>query len=427
LKPSEGRATSSRLHPPPFTRTVRFRLTVWYSSLLLVFGVAFVVALNLAVRLDQPQVTYTLESVNATEWVAVQQPDGGTTLQQVVQPRILLKEAEDQIFSANLDQLRTWSLFAVVGLALASGVGGYVVSGMLLRPVRDITEAASEISVRNLTRRINHQGPEDELKQLADTFDSMISRIENAFESQRRFVQDASHELRTPLAAIRTNIEVAEMDAEISEQEYRSLLETVKSQTDRLTRLSEDLLLLTTNELDTTEGETVELAPIVREVIAQLSHSAIIKEVHLAAGINQELSAFGSSDLLYRCVFNLTDNAIKYSGEGSKVDVRVLSEGGNSVIQVADNGVGIPAEALGHVFERFYRVDKGRSRSEGGTGLGLAIVRELVQMMGGSVSVESKQGQGTVFSIRLRAASPESFDRDTSTVDPLSAHPYGAR
>ncbi|MCL6645723.1 MAG: HAMP domain-containing protein, partial [Dehalococcoidia bacterium] len=232
---------------PPFFRSIRFRLTVWYSSLLLVFGVAFVVALNLAVRLDQPPV-FELSRSSDVVYTPVRAGPAQAIIVPIETESYTLREVEDGIYSHSLDRLQYWSLVSVVGLALSSGIGGYVLSGVLLRPVRDITQAASEIGATNLSRRINYQGPRDELWALAETFDSMIGRLEASFERQRQFVQDASHELRTPLAAIRTNIEVTEMDPDATLEEYRELVATIKSQTERLTRLSEDLLLLTNEE-----------------------------------------------------------------------------------------------------------------------------------------------------------------------------------
>lgn len=392
---------------PAVTRTVRFRLTVWYSSLLLVFGVAFVVALNLAARLDQPQITEVqgLRFDDLEFESGGPRPGGaisGIVLDEVTF-NLLVRQAENDIYEENLDRLRTWSLVAIVGLALASGVGGYVLSGMMLRPVRDITQVASEITVSNLSRRINHQGPQDELWALSQTFDSMIDRLEHSFERQRQFVQDASHELRTPLAAIRTNIEVTEMDPDVTPEEYRSLLETVKSQTERLTRLSEDLLLLTSEGVSALDTEEVDLAALVAEVHRQLLPLAAARGVALRAEAQPEIELDTNGDLLYRCVFNLVDNAIKYSGEDSHVAVGTRFENGTAVIQVADDGPGIPGESLGRIFDRFYRVDKGRSRHEGGTGLGLSIVQELVTAIGGQVSVASKVGEGTTFEIRLPA------------------------
>jgi len=388
---------------PPFTRTVRFRLTIWYSSLLLVFGVAFVVALNLAARLDQPDFVELQGVRNDVQWVEVHNGPGNAVsgIYQVVTPQLIVKQAEDQIYSHNLDRLRTWSLLSVVALALASGVGGYVLSGMMLRPVRDITRVASSISEKNFGVRINHQGPKDELWALAKTFDSMIDRLETSFERQRQFVQDASHELRTPLAAIRTNIEVTEMDPDASADEYRSLMETVKAQTARLTHLSEDLLLLTSEDKDTVEKEPVDLPALAKEVVTQLSPLAEPRHVALTVDAPESLEIQTSPDLLYRCVSNLVDNAIKYSGDGSVVAIRVSKQDSQARIEVADNGRGIPAEEVSKIFNRFYRVDRCRSRREGGSGLGLAIVQDVVEALGGDVGVRSTVGEGTTFAITL--------------------------
>ena len=406
---SAAKDTSSRLVIPSWSRTVRFRLTMWYSSLLLVFGIAFVVALNLAVRFDRtPLLVPDLSSatVGSYEIRPVRGPGqavNGFELNQL-QINVALKEAEDQLNSENLDRLQTWSIMSVVALALASGIGGYVLSGMMLQPVRHIARVASEISASSLNQRINHQGPDDELKALADTFDSMIERLESAFEGQRRFVQDASHELRTPLAAIRMNIEVTEMDPDVSPEEYRSLLDTVKHQTERLTRLSDDLLLLTTQEGDVPGLESVRLDRIASEVVTQLSPLADQRSITLRTEGTEPLTAIANADLLYRCVSNLVDNAIKYSGDGSSVTITTDREGNQVAIRVRDTGPGIPAEQREHIFNRFYRIDKGRSRREGGSGLGLAIVRELTEAMGGSVSVASTDGAGSTFTIRLPAA-----------------------
>jgi signal transduction histidine kinase len=382
---------------PAFARTVRFKLTLWYCGLMLIFGVAFVVSLNLAARLDRP--VFEISGVEV-----IGQSPGGVAL---VGRDLRVKQAEDSFYRENVQQLQTWSLISIVGLAIASGIGGYMLSGMLLRPVRDITDVASKISATNLSRRINHQGPDDELKTLADTFDRMITRLERSFQQQRLFVQDASHELRTPLAAIRTNIDVLEMDPDASLEDYRDLLETVKAQTARLARLSEDLMLLTTSEGEQPELEPVVFQPLVREVVAQLEQSAGQRDVRLAVDVPAGVEVLANADLLFRCVFNLVDNAVKYSGAGSTVTVSARRDHAMTVLHVSDNGGGIAPEHLNRLFDRFYRVDRSRARREGGSGLGLAIVKELVQSMGGDVAVASQVGQGTTFTIRLAAPSVE--------------------
>ena len=410
---SAARATFSRIRIPAFARTVRFRLTIWYSSLLLVFGVAFVIALNIAIRLDRQ--TFLVPDLSTVRVADERGPGGAITAgTPEFNLEVRLKEVEDEYNSEQVERLQTWSILAVIGLAVSSGVGGYVLSGVMLRPVRDITAVASEISATSLERRINYEGPADEMKDLADTFDSMIARLERSFESQRRFVQDASHELRTPLAAIRTNIEVTEMDDEATLDDYRQLLDTVKVQTARLARLSDDLMLLTTGgDGEPLELEAVNASGLTAEVIEQLGPVAEQREVTLSLASPVPVWASAQADLLYRCVFNLVDNAIKYSGAGAHVDVACSTSGGRTLIEVRDNGPGIPLADRLHLFDRFYRVDRGRSRREGGSGLGLAIVRELCEAMGGDVRVASNEGEGSVFTISMAAAKPATSHRET--------------
>jgi len=398
---------------------VRFRLTVWYSSLLLVFGLTFVVALNIAARLDQPDLPthYQLIPIENLQVARIGPGGAVSTDDAIITTPVLLREVESQWQSEYLDRLRNWSIFAVVGLAVASGVGGYVISGVMLQPVRDITQVASEISDTNLSRRINYEGPDDELKQLADTFDSMIGRLESSFERQRQFVQDASHELRTPLTAIRTNIEVTEMDPDATVEDYRSVLETVKGQTDRLARLTEDLLLLTRTEGEAVETEPVDVEALVREVVHALQPLAASRGVDLRVEPMASTEAYASPDLLHRCISNLVDNAIKYGGEGARVTISGAENGGLIEIRVADTGPGISEADLPRLFDRFYRVDRGRSRREGGTGLGLSIVQELMRSQSGSVTVASAPGQGTTFTLTLPAArAPLTFDDDRPLV-----------
>jgi signal transduction histidine kinase len=409
-KPFEGRATSFRPRPPAFTRTVRFRLSVWYSSLLLVFGIAFVVALNVALRMDRPnEPEQVIDRIGIQDVQFVAMPEGPgqavSSERPVVTLSVLLRDAQTHLNDDTLNRLQTWSILAVFSLAIASGIGGYIMSGVMLRPVRDITRVASSISATNLNERINHQGPDDELKDLADTFDLMISRLETSFESQRRFIQYASHELRTPLAAIRTNIEVTEMDPEVSPEEYRELLDTVKAQTNRLTHLSDDLLLLTSTESDPPEMVSVEAVAVCRDALTQLEGLAERNNIALRMEGPGTAMVTGHPELLYRCVFNLVDNAIKYSGEGSNVTVRVSQPGAQTLIEVTDTGPGIPEQYWDRVFDRFFRVDKSLSRKSGGSGLGLAIVKEVVEMMDGTVTLRSEANVGTSFLLTLPSAS----------------------
>ena len=389
---------------------MRFRLTLWYSALLLLLGLAFVVSLNVAARLDKPdeqRVLAEMDKDGDTGWRAVEgaaSADGEAGEASPSAPVLLAAEMGSEFHSENLDRLRTWSIVAVIGLTIASGAGGYALSGFLLRPVRDITQVASEIGAGNLSRRINHHGPDDELKGLADAFDSMIARIEGGFETQRRFVQDASHELRTPLAAIRMNIEVAELERGADGGEAE-LLETVKAQTDRLTRLSDDLLLLTSPEAAAAPldpPERVDLRALAAAAAAELGPLAARAGVRLRVAGGPPHEALAAAAPLYRCALNLIDNAVKHSGAGAEVDIEAGADGDDAWLRVRDTGPGIPEADLPHVFERFYRVD--RSRAGGGAGLGLAIVRALMDSMGGSVTAAAEAGAGATFTLRLPRA-----------------------
>lgn len=404
---------------------MRFRLTLWYSALLLLLGLAFVVSLNVAARLDKPDEQRVLAEMDMDEGTGWRAVDGAAVAEEgeasPAAPARLAEEMGSEFHSENLDRLRLWSIVAVIGLALASGAGGYALSGFLLRPVRDITQVASEIGAGNLSRRIGHRGPDDELKGLADTFDSMIERIESGFETQRRFVQDASHELRTPLTAIRTNIEVAELElgADGGEERLPGLLGTVKAQTDRLARLGDDLLLLTSPEATVAPldpPERVDVRGLAAAAAAELGPLAARAGVHLHVAGGAPREAIASADLLYRCALNLIDNAVKHSGEGASVVIEAGGDGEEVWLRVRDTGPGIPAEHLEHVFERFYRVDRSRARGRGGAGLGLAIVRALAESMGGSVEARSTAGEGAAFTLRLPRA-PDDHAEDAPPAD----------
>ncbi|MBH77245.1 MAG: hypothetical protein CL897_03330 [Dehalococcoidia bacterium] len=385
-------------------RTVRFRLTVWYSTLLLILGLAFILFLNVAARLDEPddQAVMKEMGLSPAQWrMAVIQTEG--TANKAIEsmtPAQLVEEAGDEFQTENLNRLRTWSIVAGFGLAIISGFGGFALSGIILRPMRNITEVASEISATNLSQRINHEGPDDELKQLADTFDAMIERIEGGFELQRRFVQDASHELRTPLAAIRTNIEVAEMADGNVTKDQRDLMNTIKGQTERLTRLSEDLLLLTAPQAPL-PLEAVHSSDLVGVAIEELEPITERANINLSFHAEGDCEVVTRTDLLYRCVLNLIDNAVKHTGEGTSIMAETGCDEEHVWIRVKDDGPGIPKQDLAHIFDRFYRVDRSRVRGRGGSGLGLAIVKELMDSLGGSVEVQSEPGQGTIFTLEL--------------------------
>jgi len=292
-----------------------------------------------------------------------------------------------------------------VTLATAS-IGGVFLAGRALSPIAKITRLARRISADDLNQRLELALPEDEIGQLAHTFNDMIARLEAAFRRQRQFTADASHELRTPLTAVKGQIEVA-LSRRRDPDVYRDVLQAVNEEVDRLIRLVGSLLTLARADAGEipVAAEPIDLRDLVSAAVEQVRTAA--KERDVAIGLegagNVRLQA--DQDLLLQLVLNLLDNALKHTGRGGQVTVGWGADDGLAQLWVRDTGVGIAAEHLGRVFDRFYRVDKARSRSEGGAGLGLSISRWIVEAHGGRISVESSPGQGATFTVALPGAS----------------------
>ena len=288
-------------------------------------------------------------------------------------------------------------------LAVAS-LGGVFLAGRALSPIDRITRLARRISAEDLGQRLDLQLPDDEVGRLAHTFDDMIARLEDAFRRQRQFAADASHELRTPLTAVKGQVEVA-LSKPRDAEAYRHVLHAVNEDVDRMIRLVGSLLTLARADAGQIpiSRDRVSLPDLVAGALEQVGPLAERKGVALRAVPNEDLVLQADEDLLLQLLLNLLDNAIKYTGAGGQVSVGWKQRGDGVELWVLDTGVGISSEHLPHLFDRFYRVDKSRSRAEGGAGLGLAINRWIAEAHGGSISVESTPGKGSVFTIRLPA------------------------
>jgi heavy metal sensor kinase len=301
-----------------------------------------------------------------------------------------------------LARLRAALALAVpVGLAF-SGLAGYLLARQALRPVERLRRQTCQITADRLDRRLEVANPRDELSRLAVTINDMIGRLERSFAEVRRFTADASHELRTPLTAIRAEAEVALGRPGVA-PEQQALLSSILEECERLTRLTDELLALSREDagIAPQESEPVDLAALVAGVAETMRPLAEAKGVRLDAGQPATARIRGDAARLRQVFYNLLDNAIKYTPEGGTVEVRVEARDGRVVAGVRDSGVGIPAEHLPHVFDRFYRVDRARSREQGGTGLGLSIARSIVTAHGGSIELQSAAGRGTTARVVL--------------------------
>jgi heavy metal sensor kinase len=292
---------------------------------------------------------------------------------------------------------------APVGIAI-SALTGYWLAGRALRPVADITHLASQIDGDDLGSRLNLDLPDDELGRLASTFDSMLVRIDEAFQRQRQFTGDAAHELRTPLALMRSQIDLAMTQAE-STSEYREALAALDGDVTRMTALVGMLLSLARADAGqlTPNREPVDLADLARDVTEQLEPIAAETGITLQANL-EPVTATVDADMIIQVLVNLIDNAIKHTPIGGTVTVGVARANAAATITVSDTGAGIPAVHLPRIFDRFYRVETGRARSAGGSGgigLGLAICQAIAHAHQGTLTASSEEGKGSTFRLTI--------------------------
>ena len=291
-----------------------------------------------------------------------------------------------------------------IGLPVAVGVavaGGFVLVRRALDPVARIAATAEAITQHNLSERLPVVKSGDEIERLSVSLNHMISRLEDAIRGSKQFVADASHELRTPLTVMRGELEGMAQDAQLG-PETREALGSVLEEVDRLGEIVEGLLALSRLDAGEAPGEWVrfDLAELAATTAGQMSLLAEDKEVRVECDSAPGVTVQGDRARLKQVVVNLLDNAIKYTPRGGRVSLSVRREGAHAVLDVSDNGIGIPAEALPHVFRRFYRVDGSRSREQGGAGLGLSIVKSICAAHGAEVEVASTPGGGSRFRIR---------------------------
>ena len=309
------------------------------------------------------------------------------------------------VSSARTDEtVRQVLLMLVIGLPIAVTVavtGGFVLVRRALRPVDNLSQKAAAITQHNLSERLPVVRTGDELERLSLSLNVMISRLEDAINSSKQFVADASHELRTPLAVLRGEIENLAQDIELKPQ-TRETLGSALEEVDRLAEIVEGLLAL--SRLDTGEAHSqwvrFDLAELVTTTADQMSLLAEDKNITVACDSASRVMIEGDQARLKQVVVNLLDNAIKYTPNGGRIKLKIAQEDGDAVLDIADDGIGIPAEALPHVFKRFFRVDGSRSRDQGGAGLGLSIVKSICDAHGARVEVSSTPGQGSSFRIR---------------------------
>ena len=315
------------------------------------------------------------------------------------------------VSSARTDQtVRQVLLMLAIGLPVAVSVavsGGFILVRRALKPVDRLSQKAAAITQHNLTERLPVVHTGDELERLSLSLNLMITRLEDAINSSKQFVADASHELRTPLAVLRGEIENLAQDAELKSH-TRETLGSALEEVDRLADIVEGLLAL--SRLDTGEAQServrFDLAELVVTTADQMSLLAEDKRITVVYDSAMSVVIEGDQPKLKQVIVNLLDNAIKYTPDGGRIKLKIAQEGGVALLDVTDDGVGIPPEALPHVFKRFFRVDGSRSRDRGGAGLGLSIVKSICDAHGARVEVSSTPGKGSCFHLEIPLVSP---------------------
>jgi two-component system OmpR family sensor kinase len=303
---------------------------------------------------------------------------------------------------ASLQVVRRVLFFGLPVLLALAGFGGYLLAARSLAPLQWMAEQARLISGSNLHKRLEIGAAAEELAVLSASFNELLARLDQSFEGMRRFVADASHELRTPLSVIRGEADVA-LSHDRNSAEYRESLSVILDESKRLSRLVDDLLNLARADGGRVKLQIREfyfndlLSDCCRSVLALAAARGISIECRQAG----DIPFSGDEELLRRLVINLLDNAIRYTPAGGKVSAVIDAEERGVRLRISDTGVGIPPEAVPHVFERFFRADKARSRADGGFGLGLAIVKWIAESHNGAVELDSRPAAGSTFTVTL--------------------------
>jgi signal transduction histidine kinase len=372
----------------PTRWAVRVRLTALYAGAFLVAGVVLVA------------VTYWLVSRSLLEPIEHRlglgaNPAGGGHVGSLA----TVREAVEAYRSVALSTLLTWSLLALAGaLVLAVGLG-WALAGRALRPLRQVTETANRVADRSLHKRIALEGPDDEVKELADTIDAMLERLDRSFGAQRRFIANASHELRTPLAVNRTLLEVALGDPDVSD-DLKRLAPTLLKTNERSERLVEGLLALARSEHAVGERAALDLAELAAAAVEQQQQEALERGISVSTDLHPAPIA-GSPVLIERLTANLVQNAVRHSPSGSEAIVRTGRRDDRSILEVESHGRVMRQHEIDGLFEPFRR-DEGRTTSDG-IGLGLTIVHSVAEAHDGRVSAYPRDGGGLVIRVELPA------------------------
>jgi signal transduction histidine kinase len=382
-------------------RTVRLRLTLLYGALFLVAGAALLTITYLLVERnsDVPAVMFPEDDVPALAQPVdgIPAPPLPPDAEEVV--RGLVVEQHDE----SMRELLVQSAVALAVMTVLSIGLGWFVAGRVLRPLRTITSTARDISTSNLDQRLRLGGPDDELKELGDTFDDLLDRLQAAFDAQRHFVANASHELRTPLTLSRALLQMTLSDPDADIESFRSTCEDVVAVGEEQERLIEALLVLARSERGLDHREPLDLSAVVDDVLVTRRAEIERRGLELSATIDRA-PVDGDRRLAERLVVNLVDNAMRHNIAGGRIDVATGTRAGRSYVSVVNTGPVVPTDELDRLFEPFHRLATGSTASPDGVGLGLAIVRAIADAHRADIVVLANAGGGLEVDVSFREA-----------------------
>ncbi len=383
--------------------TIRIRLTLLYGGMFLIAGILLLSIIYLLAAQAISTGNQPLFKIVGFEKLQVSSdncPTVASSSLQLSDFNSAIAQCMDHQRQAALDNLLSRSLLALLGLAVIAFAFGYAMAGRVLSPLGRITRTARAVAGSDLSRRIELDGPDDELKELADTFDDMLERLQRAFTAQQRFVGNASHELRTPLAINRTLLEVhlSDPDAPV---ELQQLGKTLLATNERSEQLVEGLLLLARSDNQIVERKPVDLAEVASQAVDQVHAEAEAKGVEIR-GQRKPAVVQGNGVLLERIALNLLQNAVRYNvAEDGWVEVTTEVQHGQAVLSVSNTGPVVPAYEIDNLFEPFRRLRTERTGSDKGVGLGLSIVRSVARAHGGHITAQPREGGGLVMRVTL--------------------------
>jgi len=378
--------------------TIHQRVALLTSGTIVVLGLALILFINLIAPMfitNETGVPNSMVLVNTLD-------ENGNTVTVLMETPA--PEGYTILHDTNIlkgDPLSVVRVLSVVGLVVIGGIGYFAskwVAKYALQPIIQISQATRNIDVQTLDKRLNYQGPSDEVKMLADMIDSMLIRLDTNFKQQSHFVDNLAHELRTPLTSIRMNIEALESNPDASLTDYQILTRTEEKAVLRLEQLVEDLLLLAKG-VKKIDYQSIMIGVLFEEIIDELS--PISKENKITLKLDEEFDGEVRGDpvLLQRAITNLVKNGILYNHPGGYVILSSRSENDQVVIEIRDNGIGIPIEQQDLIFERFYRVKPYPENNKKGKGLGLSIAAHIINFHNGQIRLKSLPGEGSTFTV----------------------------